>query len=56
MLLRKVAEGTIEATRHGIGALLQCFTPAECANYIKNAGYASAPNMVNGSVFWRPTR
>jgi len=25
-----------------IGALLDCFTPTECANYFKNAGYASA--------------
>jgi transposase len=40
-LLRKAAERTIEATWQRIGALLQCFTPAECANYIRNAGYAS---------------
>ena len=24
------------------GALLDCFTPKECANYFRNAGYASA--------------
>ena len=40
-LLRKAAERTVEATWQRIGALLQCFTPAECANYIRNAGYAS---------------
>ena len=41
-LLRKAAERTVETTWRRIGALLQCFTPAECANYIRNAGYASA--------------
>jgi transposase len=41
-LLRKAAERTVEATWKRIGALLHCFTPAECANYFKNAGYASA--------------
>jgi transposase len=41
-LLRKAAERTVEATWQRIGALLQCFTPVECANYIRNAGYASA--------------
>ena len=40
-LLRKAAERTVEATWQRIGALLQCFTPAECTNYIRNAGYAS---------------
>jgi transposase len=41
-LLRKAAERSVEATWKRIGALLQCFTPAECANYLRNAGYASA--------------
>ena len=40
-LLRKAAERTIEATWKRIGALLNEFTPQECANYFKNAGYAS---------------
>jgi hypothetical protein len=40
-LLRKAAERTVEATWKRIGALLQAFTPQECANYLKNAGYAS---------------
>src|ERR1700684_4192595 len=40
-LLRKAAERTVEATWMRIGALLGCFTPQECANYIANAGYAS---------------
>ncbi len=40
-LLRKAAERTVEATWKRIGALLDCFTPQECANYLANAGYAS---------------
>ena len=38
----KAAERTVEATWKRIGALLACFSPAECANYVANAGYASA--------------
>jgi transposase len=41
-LLRKANERTVEATWRRIGALLDCFKPAECANYFRNAGYASA--------------
>lgn len=41
-LLRKAAERTVEATWKRIGSLLQHFTPKECANYFRNAGYASA--------------
>jgi transposase len=40
-LLRKAAERTVEATWKRIGALLECFTQQECANYFVNAGYAS---------------
>jgi len=40
-LLRKAAERTIEATWKRIGQLLSAFTQTECANYLKNAGYAS---------------
>ena len=40
-LLRKAAERTVEATWERIGALLDRFTPQECANYLANAGYAS---------------
>ena len=36
-LLRKAAERTVEATWKRINS----FTPAECANYFTNAGYAS---------------
>ena len=41
-LLRKADARTIEQTWRTIGALLDCFTPTECANYFANAGYASA--------------
>jgi transposase len=41
-LLRKIDPRTIEATWRGIGALLDHFTLQECANYLTNAGYASA--------------
>jgi transposase len=41
-LLRKAAERTVEATWRRIGDLLAAFTPQECANYLVNAGYASA--------------
>jgi hypothetical protein len=40
-LLRNAAEPTVEATWQRIGALLNCFTPQECANHIRNAGYAA---------------
>jgi len=39
-LLRKAAERTVEATWKRIGKLLDHFTPAECANYLVNSGYA----------------
>jgi transposase len=41
-LLRKAGERTIETTWRRIGQLLDAFTKAECANYLRNAGYASA--------------
>ena len=41
-LLRKADARTIDETWRTIGALLDCFTPTECANYFRNAGYASA--------------
>ena len=40
-LLRKADERTIDATWRRIGKLLECFSPQECANYIRNSGYAS---------------
>ena len=38
-LLRNAAERTIETVCSAIGQLLDAFTPQECANYFKNAGY-----------------
>ena len=40
-LLRKADERTVEATWRRIGALLDAFSPDECANYLRNSGYAS---------------
>ncbi len=40
-LLRKAAERTLEATWRRIGTLLDQFSPQECENYIRNAGYGS---------------
>ncbi len=40
-LLRKAEERTIEGVWTRIGSLLECFTPTECASYLRNAGYAS---------------
>jgi transposase len=41
-LLRKAAERSVEALWNRIADLLDAFSPTECANYFKNAGYASA--------------
>lgn len=40
-LLRKAQERSVEATWKRIGALLSEFSPSECANYLRNSGYAS---------------
>jgi transposase len=41
-LLRKENARSVEATWRTMGALLDRFSPAECANYVTNAGYASS--------------
>jgi transposase len=41
-LLRKREPRSIETTWKAIGQLLDAFSPQECANYLKNSGYASA--------------
>ena len=38
-LLRKAAERTKDGLWGAIGQLLDLFSPAECANYLANAGY-----------------
>jgi transposase len=40
-LMRKFAERTQEAALRRVGAVLDCFSPAECRNYLVNCGYAS---------------
>ncbi len=39
-LLRKAAERTVGALWDRIGHVLDAFTPQECANYFRHAGYA----------------
>ena len=41
-LLRKKAARTVEAICNAIAELLESFQPRECANYLRNAGYASS--------------
>jgi transposase len=40
-MLRKAQERTPERSWRRIAELIQCFSSAECANYLANAGYAS---------------
>ena len=40
-LLRKADERSVEDTWRRIGTILDAFSPNECANYIRNSGYAS---------------
>ena len=40
-LLRKAAERSVDALWDRIGLLLDCFSPLECENYFRNAGYVS---------------
>jgi len=41
-LLRKAGARTVETVCAAVGELLQAFSPYECANYFKNAGYAQS--------------
>jgi len=40
-LLRKAAARSLDAVADAIACILAVYTPAECANYLSNAGYAS---------------
>ena len=40
-LFRKADERTIETSWRRVGTLLDAFTPSECKNYLRHAGYAS---------------
>jgi len=48
-LLRKAAEGNVEALWARIGVLLDSFRANECANYFRNAGY-NAPHQVENAL------
>jgi transposase len=39
-LIRKAEERTVDGLWRCIGGSLEAFTPRECANYLRNAGYA----------------
>jgi transposase len=39
--MRDAAERTVENTWQRLGALLQTFPPNECANLLRNSGYAA---------------
>jgi hypothetical protein len=41
-LLRQAPERTVVGLWRRIGALLDQFTPNECANYLRAAGYADS--------------
>lgn len=40
-LLRRAKERSVEATWKRFGSILHSFTPEECSNYLKDAGYGS---------------
>jgi len=40
-LLRKAAERSVRGLWHRLGSLIQTFSPQECANYLRHAGYAA---------------
>lgn len=40
-LLRKAAERSVRALQHRIGSIVPTFSPQECANYFRHAGYAA---------------
>ena len=40
-LVRMAEPRTVEATWRKVGQIIDLFSPAECANYLKNSGYAS---------------
>lgn len=39
-LLRKAEERSMDALCNRVGSLLDAFPPHECANYLRNSGYA----------------
>src|SRR3712207_3830336 len=53
-LLRKAAERTVEGLWNTIGHLLDCFPPAECANYIAACGYPRSGGKNSNSAAFDP--
>ena len=51
-LLRKAAERTVDGLWNTIGRLLECFPPAECANYIATSGFHGQGERALNLVFW----
>jgi transposase len=49
-LLRKAAERTFDDVCERLGKLLDEFSPQECANYLRNAGYVGPPALAISSV------
>jgi transposase len=49
-LLRKAAERTFDDVCERLGKLLDEFSPQECANYLRNAGYVGPPALATSSV------
>ncbi len=45
-LIRKAEPRTVEDTWRKLGNLLDLFSPAECANYLRNSGCASTENSM----------
>lgn len=41
-LMRQASERTVETVWKRVGTLLDSYSPDECANYFRNAGYASS--------------
>lgn len=42
-LLRAKKLRTVDALWKALGTLVDCFTPGECANFLRNAGYFQSP-------------
>ena len=42
-LLRAKAIRTVDALWKALGTLINCFTPQECANFLRHAGYFQSP-------------
>ena len=41
-ILRKKAHRTVEALWRELGGIAKCFSPTECRNYLRHAGYGES--------------